>query len=202
GADLGGALTMVGSLKIEPVLGYNRFDLRRYKEFLQFVMDEDGPIRPREGIFGYPIVQGFPICNKSLLDLLGTRYILEPGNGTARFDAAGEPGRNKSWQRVGPEDPHPAAYSFLAGGVQELPPYRIYENLAALPRAFLVHQGVPLADRQQVLAQLKSSDFGRQVLLEGGPAELNCKAASPGPTSDAVMIRDYLPNRVVVEVCA
>src|SRR5262249_7918797 len=95
-APLGAALPMCADIEVEPVLGYNPFDLRRYKEFLQFIMDEDAPIRPRHSIFGYPMVQGFPIRNKSLLDLLGTRYSLEPADSNLRFDAAGEPGRNTS----------------------------------------------------------------------------------------------------------
>jgi hypothetical protein len=228
---LGAGLPMCADVQIEPVLGYNPFDLRRYKEFLQFIMDEDAPIRPRHGIFGYPIVQGFPIRNKALLDLLGTRYTLEPADGTLRFEAAGEPGRNKSWQRVGPNDPRPAVYSFLVGGTQQLPPYGIYENTDAFPRVFLVRKAVPLADRTEVLTQLKSTDFHREVLLEGSPpfpivnvdaeraagliqqaGELT-PAVRPGSAAGGIQpcrgqdessarIREYLPNRVAVEVHA
>ena len=218
-APLGAALPLFGHIEIEPVLGYNPFDLRRYKEFLQFIMDEDGAIRPREGIFGYPIVLGFPIRNKPLLDLLGTRYTLEPDDGSSQFDAAGEPGKNPRWQQVGPEDQQARAFSFLAGGIQELPTYRVYENLDAFPRAFVVHQAVPLADRAHVLAQMKSTDFHHEVLLE---AERGCAGAAAGErgcvsaprqsamqtrgadatplAGDSATIREYLPNRVVVDV--
>lgn len=198
-APLGAALPMFGNVQVEPVLGYNPFDLRRYKEYLQFIIDEDGPIRPREGIFGYPIIQGFPIRNKALLDLLGTRYVLQPADGASQFHAAGEPGENESWQRVGPEDLRPRVFSFLAGGVQQLPPYSIYENRDAFPRAFLVQKGVPLAERTQALAQLKVTDFQREVLLEDAPGE---RDATPSPAKEPGLasIRGYRPNRVDVDV--
>jgi Bacterial membrane protein YfhO len=201
-APLGAALPMCADAELEPVLGYNPFDLRRYKEFLQFIMDEDGPIRPRHGIFGYPIVQGFPVRNKSLLDLLGTRYLLEPVDEALHFSAAGEPGINESWQSVGPEDPHPAVYSFLAGGMQQLPPYRIYGNLQAFPRAFLVRRAGQLADRPQVLAQLKSTDFRREVLLEGSWPEPDACLSAPTDAPDLAKISAYRPNRVAVTVHA
>lgn len=205
-AALGTALPMLANVELEPVLGYNPFDVRRYKEFLQFVMDEDRPIRPREGIFGYPIVQGFPIDNKSLLDLLGTRYLLEASSGTVNFEARGEPGANRSWHRVGTVDPDPTTYSFLVGGVQSLPPYVIYENRDVFPRTFVVHRAVPLAERSQVLAQMKATDFRREVLLESAGLAASDR---PAPVSDpprhgfdSATIREYLPNRVAVEVCA
>jgi hypothetical protein len=198
-APLGAALPFVANVEIEPVLGCNPLDLRRYKEFLQFIMDEDAPIRPRVGIFGYPIVQAFPIRNKSLLDLLGTRYLLESCDGITCFDAAGEPGRNQSWQATGPVDPQPKVFSFLAGGMQELPPYRIYENLDAFPRAFVVHRALPLADQPQVLSQMKSTDFRREVLLEGSLPQLDSDPFPPVERFDSATIREYLPNRVAVE---
>jgi hypothetical protein len=203
-APLGAALPMFGNIKIQPVLGYNPFDLRRYKEFLQLMMDEDEPIRPREGIFGYPIVQGFPIRNKPLLDLLGVRYSLEPEDGSSQFDAAGEPGQNARWQLVGPEDRHPEVFSFLAGGMQFLPPYRVYENLDAFPRAFVVRQALPLGDRSGVRAQLKTTDFHHEVLLEderGCVSAPSPRRAGTTPLGDgSATIREYLPNRVIVEV--
>jgi len=203
-APLGAALPMFASVKLEPVLGYNPFDLRRYKEFLQFIMDGDRPVRPHEGIFGYPIVQGFPIINKSLLDLLGTRYLLHPADALGDFDAEGEPGRDPRWQKVGLMDARPTAYSFLAGGVQQLPPYQLYENVDAFPRAFVVHQGVPLAGRAHVLAQMKSTNFHREVLLEDASSTADRKSTwvsdSPQNGCDAATIREYLPNRIAVEV--
>ena len=77
-SPLGSALPMFGSVRIEPVLGYNSFDVRRYKEFLQMAAGESEPLQPRQGLFGFPISDVFPIVHKSLLDLLGTKYLVQP----------------------------------------------------------------------------------------------------------------------------
>jgi hypothetical protein len=200
-APLGAALPMLGSMQIEPILGYNSFDIRRYKEYLQFVMDKDEPVRPREGIFGYPIVEAFPIRNKSLLDLLGTRYLLEPRDDVRDLDGPAEPARCRSWQAIA-VDEHPAAYSFLAGGRKELPAYTVYENLDCYPRAFVVHHAVRLADRAAVLQQLKTTDFNSEVLLEGLVPEGPSVPAPAGVGSEAARILEYWPNRVALEVKA
>jgi hypothetical protein len=197
---LGAALPPLSHVAIEPVLGYNSFDVRRYKEYLQFIVDEGKPIRPREGIFGYPISDRFPIKNKSLLDLLGTRYVLQPRDAGADFKEEGEPARSERWRRMDAEDPHPAAYSFLAGGKQVLPPYTLYENQDCFPRAFVVPHAVPLHDPPLVLRQLKITNFRHEVLLEGA---FTAADISPSPESEGFRpapIREYLPNRVVVEV--
>ena len=133
---------------------------------MQFILDGDQAVRPRDGGFGYPIVEAFPIKNKGLLDLLGVRFVLQPDSDRPYFDAPGEPRANGEWQ-PGTEDPHPEAYSFLAGGVQKLPPYRIFENRSTFPRAFIVPEAAPLEDRTRVLEQMKTTNFRRTVLLEG-----------------------------------
>jgi hypothetical protein len=125
---------------------------------------------------------------------------LEPCGETARFDAAGEPGRDGSWHEVGTVDPRPKVYSFLAGGMQELPPYRIYENRDAFPRAFVVHQASPLAGLTELLAQLKSTDFHREVLLEDVPAAHVFESSSGDQPSGAARIHEYRPNRVAIDV--
>src|SRR5207244_1170178 len=56
-------------LEIESLRGYNSVDVRRYKEYLQFITDEDRPLRPREAPFGFPIMANFPVKNRPLLDL-------------------------------------------------------------------------------------------------------------------------------------
>src|SRR5213079_2679296 len=84
-------------LEIESLRGYNSVDVRRYKEYFQFIMDEDRPLRPREAPFGFPIMANFPVKNKTLLDLLGTRYLLRPSE---------SPVQSRSWYRVA-VDEHP-----------------------------------------------------------------------------------------------
>ena len=75
---LGGGAPLALTERMEPVRGYNPLDIFRYKEYLQFISDEDEPLRPLEGTLMFPIIGNFPIVNKSLLDLLGTRYLVQP----------------------------------------------------------------------------------------------------------------------------
>jgi hypothetical protein len=172
-------------LGIEPLRGYNSVDVLRYKEFLQFITDKSEPLRPREGPFGFPVLANFPIRNKKLADLLGTRYLLQPS------DLPVEPG----WRPV-LVDEHPRAYQVIRGGVQDLPPFTLYENVDAFPRAFVVPQAAPLP-RQNVLAALKAVDLHQAVLVEGPAlgAENGLGTGSFRPAS----VKEYRPNRVTVQ---
>jgi hypothetical protein len=200
-SPLGGSLSLLKQVELEPLLGYNSFDVLRYKQYLAFIADQREPVRPREGAFGFPIVTSFPIQNKSLLDLLGTRYLLQPSDSTGCFAGAGEPGTHRSWRRTGPEDPAPSAYSFLAGGVQSLPPYVVFENQDALPRAFVVHCASPLAEGANVVEQLKQTDFRREVLLEAFAGEHSSGAQLHNDFGEASITR-YNPNYVRVQTNA
>jgi hypothetical protein len=172
-------------LRIESLKGFNSVDVRRYREYLQFITDRDAPLVPREGAFGFPIFENFPIKNKSLLDLLGVRYLLQPSD--IPLDSPG-------WEKVY-EDPHPEAYQVIAGGRQPLRPYRVYENAAAFPRAFIVPRAEALPERSNLLKKLKNTDFKHTVLLE--PFAATAGATTTGQYREAE-IREYEPNRVVV----
>jgi hypothetical protein len=76
-----------------------------------------------------------------------------------------------------------------------LPPYAIYENPAAYPRAFIVPTAEPMPQGQE-LAALKACDFRETVLLTPtGPFPAN--AAGPVGLVEAV---EHRPNRVVVRI--
>jgi hypothetical protein len=204
----GGGITPLGTgaplailERIEALRGYNPLDVLRYKEYLQFIADDDAPLRPFEGALTHPILGNFPIKNKALLDLLGTRFLLQPSD--PRFQVTGEErvDRDRRWQRVF-QDPHPEAYVSNisgAGGRLELSPYAVYENRENLyPRAFVVPQAVPLPERSKVLSTLKATDFRQTVLLEGEVPEVT--GGSSGGGFRPARVREYLPNRVDVEV--
>lgn len=197
-APLGAALPMLGGIAIEPAQGYNSFDVYRYKQYLQYVTDDATPVRPREGLFGFPMLRLFPVCNKPLLDLLGVRYVLQPANPRGLPEADGEPTVNRRWRRLGEPDRHAAAYSFLVGGVQTLPPIVLYENLDVFPRAFVVPQAAPLPGPAAVLPALRTTDLRRTVLLEDAAPqqETTPQAGELRPA----WIRDYTPNRIVLDV--
>jgi hypothetical protein len=168
---------------IEIVRGYNSLDVQRFKEYLQLTTNKDDPVLPRTRPFGFPILANFPVRNKPLLDLLGVRYLLQPAG--APLDSAG-------WEPV-LTDPAPEAYQVIVGGVRVLPPFALYENPAAFPRAFVVGQARPLPDRRGLLRAMTETDFRRVVLLEGHEGN---PANAPDELRPAE-ITEYLPNRVV-----
>jgi hypothetical protein len=186
----GAPLALVAEL--EPLRGYNPLDNRRYKEYLQFIAGADEPLLPLEGPLTFPVIGNFPIRNKPLLDLLGTGYVLQPaafaGLDDWRLDGPG-------W-RVVAEDGSPVGYDFTSDGLRPLPPYTVYENTTAFPRAFVVPEARPLPERPRVLGAMTATDFRECVLLEGweGPARPGGGEATFRP-ADVVESR---PNRVTV----
>jgi len=197
GTPLGGGAPLAMIAGLEPLRGYNPLDNRRYKEYLQFIAGADQPLRPLDGPLTFPVLGNFPIKNKSLLDLLGTGYALQP----TVLGACGDDWRleGSGWRVVG-NDPAPNGYDFATGGRRPLPAYTVYENTQALPRAFIVPEGRPLPERSQTLEALAGADFRTCVLLEGcdGPER-------PGGASAAfrsVEIVEYRPNRVTIRTGA
>lgn len=173
--------------QIEPLRGYTPLDNLRYKEYLQFIGDADEPLRSLESHLTFPVIRNFPIKNKDLLDLLGTRYLLQPN------DVPSFPGR---WTKVA-EDRHPRAFDFIAGGIKSMTAYTVYNNPDAFPRAFVVPEAAALPPRTQVLEALKATDFRRRVLLDPAPEGPSGTGATRPAT---VAIRENLPNRLVVDV--
>jgi len=168
-------------LDIEAVRGYNPLDVYRYKQYLHFIGDDD------QAGTAANLVGDVSVRNRRLLDLLGVRYLLQP-SGTAP-DGPG-------WEAV-MTDPHPRVFSFTAGGVRDLPPYTVWENKDAFPRAFVVPRAVPLPAGRSPLAALKATDFRQTVLVEGIAAE---EAGSTGGGVRTAEVIDYRPNRVTVAV--
>jgi len=172
-------------LRIEAVRGLNPIDVYRYKKFLQFIGDRDEPIEASGGVYN------FEIKNRSLLNLLGTRYLLQP----AGLKPEGDRWEEKDEAR----DPKPIAFGNVAGGLQELPPYTVYENLDSLDRAFVVPGAAPLSEKRSALAALKETDFRRTVLLETAlPADPD--SAPPGGGYRRAEISDHRPNRVTIDL--
>jgi hypothetical protein len=135
------------------------------------------------------VINDFPVRNPTLFDLLGARYILSPS------DSALDPRHYRPVFR----DESPEVYDFMAGGVWWLPPYTVFENVDALPRAFVVPNARPLPPRPQVLAALKATDFRREVLLEDAD-RIEPGASNGGISPSLATITSYEPNRVVLQV--
>jgi len=182
------ALAMM--LRLEPMGSYNPLDILRYKEFLRFIGGEDDLPEPSNGV-GY-----FPIKNKPLLDLIGTRFLMEPSEPRSRQKKNAGVGDDSRWKKVF-EDPAPQAYLFIKGGIKSLPPYSVYENSEAFPRAFVVPRAEPLPLRSQVLSAFVTNDFRRVAFLEGIDLGQDLGATGGFRPAD---IQEYLPNRVRVGV--
>ena len=180
--------------RIQVVRGYNSFDLLRFKEYLGLVAGTGlGDLKDT----GF---RRLHVANQPLLDLFGVRYLLEPLGVAAPGGGASSPG----WTRV-LSDPRPVAYVFTGRGLVTVPPYELYENLAVLPRAFVVGSAAPLPPSPDAAAlAMKSNDFRRRVLLEdmdratGELPRAVPETGDPGAFRPA-QFRSYEPNRVAIE---
>jgi hypothetical protein len=182
-SPLGRGVPLALLYRVEAVRGYNPLDVRRFKEYLQFIGDREGELKPFEGDLTFPLIGNVDVVNKSLVDLLGVRYALQP------TDLPG-------WKRVNEEE-DPSAYDFIKGGTRSLGSYTLYENADAFARVFVVPNAKPLP-AEDVLAELKRTDFHQDVLLEDWHGDRIGAGKSTKPRS--ATIKEYQPNRVVVEV--
>ena len=177
--------------RLEPLRGYNPLDIHRYKEFIQFISDRDEPLQPRNGI------RNFPLVNKSLIDFLGARYLLQPSDFARMAGESSDITGDCRWQKVA-EDRAPERHLFIARGVRQFPPYSVYENREAYPRAFVVPRAESLPRRSHVLAALKKADLRQVVFLE----DLDPQSGTPHPLGrfQPASIAAYQPNHVVIDV--
>jgi hypothetical protein len=179
---------------VESLRGYTPLDVRRYKEYLQMVAGSDAPFRPLNDPWTAPIManfptqdRNFPIVHKNLLDLLGVRWLIRPGDADL----------GDGWKQDGIYN-GVETYDCIAGGMQSLPKCTLYYNPRTYPRAFVVHQAAPLPPREEVLSRLARTDFAREVLLEDEPLP---PQAVPQPAEPrTAQVRQRQPNRVVIEV--
>jgi hypothetical protein len=192
GTPLGGGAPLAMIAGLESLRGYNPLDNGRYKEYLEFISGADESLRPLESTFTFPIIGNFPIKNKSLLDLLGAGYVLQPATLDYDWRLHGD-----GWRIVG-EDGSPVGYDVVTGGLRQLPCYTVYENTTAFPRAFVVSEARTLPERSEVLAALTTTDLRSCVLLEGwnGPTQPAGNLAQSRPAQ----IAEAQPNHVTVRV--
>jgi hypothetical protein len=184
---LGGGAPLARLDSLESLRGYNPLDYRRYKQYLHFVGGSAEPLLAMKGPLTFPVLGNFPVVHKSLLDLLNTRWLLQPTD-ARRPDGWGEP-LAVDWA--------PRTYNFLAGGSPVLPPYALYENPTVVPRSFVVFRASPLPATERVLDALTTTDLRQEVLLEG---EVLAAASSEDQQPRGVSISRYEPNRVDVLV--
>jgi hypothetical protein len=192
-SPLGYGAPMATMLGIEALRGFNPMDVQRYKEYLQLMTDQDGPIRPLDpkSTFGFPSIGNFRPVNWNLADLLGVRYLLV---GRGEHDIAMTDPDNR-WQAT-TEDPEPRAFTISEGGIVSLDAFTLYRTDTAFPRAFVVGDAAPLPERPELLSALKQTAFRQHVLLEGVPDD----SLEHGSGYRAAIISEYEPNRVRIDV--
>jgi hypothetical protein len=117
------------------------------------------------------------------------RYLVQP-------NTAGDATCAGAWRHV-EDDPQPRTFNVFAG-MRTLPPYSVFENPDALPRAFVVPDAAPLPPRRDLLAALKTNDFRRRVFLEGYDSRAG--RTGPGASFQPAQITRFEPNRVEVRV--
>jgi hypothetical protein len=183
-SPLGRGAPLALQYQLETVRGYNPLDVRQYKEYLQRIMADDTPLRPVEHPLTFPIIGDISIRDKALLDLLGVRYLLQ---------SSAAPLEQPGWRKLC-DDTEPAAYDVIAGGRRLLLSYTLYENVDALPRAFVVPHALPVTS----VADPTRTDFRREVLLEEFTPDGKPDASEPGYWTTT--IRDYRPNYIAIEV--
>jgi Bacterial membrane protein YfhO len=178
-------------LGLETVRGYNPLDLVGFKDYLALVSDPVPVRNPYNGLINAYIK------HKSLLDLLGVRFLVQPAEASLRsLPGETEPGGDASWRRVG-FDPAPVAFTFAVGGVRRLPGYEVLENRDAFPRAFVVPRVEPLPkDRAGIVRAMTTADFRRVALVESaGLLDVGDGAG----VFRAARVVSYHPNRVELE---
>jgi hypothetical protein len=193
-------------LEIEPVRGFNPIDVKRYKEFLQCIVDDDKPLGTIDQMYTGPLLGTFSIKNHSLADLLGIRYLLQPQ--ALSLDATVPTGRAaQNWQSVA-RNLQASSFNFVSMapggrdcGLHELPPYELYENRTVMPRAFAVPEAGNLPS-QDVLSALKTTDFRRRVLLEDYRAVDSRREPGRGGFDRPVELSSYEPNKIKLSVGA
>lgn len=168
---------------------YNLFDVRGYDSIIPAQYGRFMQLIQPNGDLLFnrigPIYHdGYEALNSALLDLLGVRYVLTTV-----------------------EIPNPG-YQLVYD--QEI---RVYENLDALPRAFIVPEAVDLtgASWPEMSHALRSLNPRQQLILDGEhngqgvglmtDQQLLAAASADRPTlSDSVEITDYSPNEVRLTV--
>jgi hypothetical protein len=189
--------------EIESLRGFNPVDVLRYKRYLEFMTDRDDALRPLDRMFTSAVLGTFPVRNQGLANVLGVRYLLQPARVPLEATVP-DPKAREVWKKV-EQDTSPRTFNFIPYGrtgedcgLRRLPPYVLYENRDAFPRAFVVPRAKPLNEGRQLLRTLSSTDFRETVLLSDD--ESRTRSAGVPKSFRAAPVIQYQPNFVEVDV--
>ncbi|MBY0514911.1 MAG: YfhO family protein [Gemmataceae bacterium] len=194
---LGGGSPLSMTAGVETVRGYNPLDVRHYREYVGFVLDQDREVVGLSPV-AQPVIPNFPRTNRPLFDLLNARYLACFPEYISNEELRKDPGHrvdSDSWRGVVQVVDPPAVPALPPKRPERLPPVVIVENLTVRPRAFVVSDAarMPAGDE---LAALKGNNFGRTVLLTTDES-LPANGTQPGRP---VRVVEYRANRVRLDL--
>lgn len=195
GTPLGSGAPLALITGVDAVRGYSPLDVRRYREFLAMIDNDDSVLRALDSTFTYPVVGYFFISNKRLADVLGIRFVLIPAQGSRKRIPF--PLRPWDWELASLDEGDSVVYDFLEGGQTRVGTCSVLRNPQALPRIFVVPQALPLPARHDLLTTLKNTDFHEVVYLEEFDEEVTDISLSR--KRHPVTKLSYEPNRVRFE---
>lgn len=165
---------------LDKLQGYEPVTLLSYFAVLQALAPGVDPATATYGFEALDIAK----LHRPLVDLTGTRFAVVAG----RAESA-PPG----WTLIG-RGAQPVAFALRGVPVRTVP-LVVYENPAALPRAFVVGAVRKLSPGENVVTALTELDPRREVLLDVDPLP-------PGPRADfrPASIARYTANHVAVDV--
>jgi hypothetical protein len=164
--------------------GYNPLDVRHYREFLAFVVNDPRPVRGNSP-YTQQVIPNFEVGNPELFRLLAVTHRVVPD------DAPPMPG---AWKPLLVDPAPPAPPPLLPKSPNPLPPHTLTEAVNARPRVWIV----PRAERLEAepLATLKRCDFSTTVLITSPEPPPFPNGEKPG----TARITEYRPNRVAVDL--
>tara|TARA_R110002049_G_scaffold27321_2_gene94230 strand:+ start:432113 stop:434437 length:2325 start_codon:yes stop_codon:yes gene_type:complete len=157
--------------QLEPVRGYNSFDLASYRRYLKRIGGDDTQLRPLEDAWTFPLIGDFPIADQMRIDLLGVRYMIAPHDAELA----------SQWRATPVAESAPTAYSLIDGGIETLPAYRVFKNHGAFPKAWTIDQ--------------RWVDHGSDA-----PIHLDRLLQAERSEVRPAKLRTYQPNRIDVQV--
>lgn len=164
--------------------GYNPLDVRHYREFLAFVVDDPRPVRGNSP-YTQQVIPNFEVGNPELFRLLCITHRNAPA------DAAPMPGTWRT-QLIDPAPPAPPP--LLPASPDPLPPHTLTDATNSRPRVWIV----PRAERliTDHLATLKRCNFDTTVLITSPEPPPFPVGEKPG----VARLTEYRPNRATVEL--
>ncbi|QJW93839.1 YfhO family protein [Frigoriglobus tundricola] len=164
--------------------GYNPLDVRHYREFLAFVVDDPQPVRGNSP-YTQQVVPNFEVGNPELFRLLCVTHRVVPD------EAQPLPG---AWNRLLVDPAPPAPPPLLPLSPDPLPPHTLSEAANPHARTWIVPRAERLTGNH--LEGLKQADLANTVLISNESALSHPHGDKPG----AARVIEYQANRVTVEL--